>query len=383
MKPLSLAATTVVALFCGFTQARAQANRRPMRNVHFNFIGKDSIKLSLNEDFDLIEDSCSQSNRYAHFNMQLRKFVGPVKDVSRLDPKIVMTEGTYSATGTKEGPFVTHYVNGQLQAKGSFVNNNFDGHWELYYDDGKPKLFFDAKDNGKNITITDAWDIAGKKLVDNGKGKYSSAIAGLTWEGHLLDGKPEGSWDVYRTDDVTKNPIETEKYKAGVFQRGKSPIGEYTDASRMMLVSPAILPFVRAEALKVSARGCNDAKAKHIVYVQYKEGMDNYSQALINIVSSVLRRIDLKHFSNGFDIEGEVSDMGFLINLNSVNSFNQDVSNALIYGLKQAPALEPASIDGHKVNEKVKFSFNFSEGLYRFNYRFGEVVDRSTEVAKK
>lgn len=381
MKLLSLAALTVAVLFCDFSQAYSQANRR--RNVRFDFISKDSVKLSYNEDFDLIEDSCSQANRYVRYNMQLRKFVGPVKDVSRLDPKIIMTEGTYSANGTKEGPFITRYVNGQMQAKGNFVNNNFDGHWELYYDNGKPKLFFDAKDNGKDITITDAWDAAGRKLVDKGKGKYSSNGGALTWEGHLVDGKPEGSWDVYKADDVTKNPIETERFKGGVFQRGKSPIGEYTDASRMSLVSPAMLPFVRAEALKISARGCNDVKARHIVYVQYKEGMDYYSQALINIVSSVFRRIDLKHFSNGFDIEGEVNDIGFLTNLSSPNSFNQDVSNALIYGLKQAPALEAASINGHKVNEKVKFTFNFSEGLYRFNYRFGEVIDRSAEVAKK
>lgn len=381
MKRLSHIAVTAAVLLCGFTQVSAQANHR--RNVHFNFIGKDSIKLAYNEDFDLIEDSCSQATRFAHYNMQMHKFIGPVKDVSRLDPKIILTEGTYGANGTKEGPFITRYINGQVQAKGNFANNNFDGHWDLYYDDGKPKLSFDAKDNGKDITITDAWDAAGKKLVDNGKGKYNTTTSGLTWEGHLLAGKPEGSWDVYRTDDITKNPMATEKYKGGIFQRGRSPIGEYTDAPHMVLISPAMLPFVRAEALKISARSCDDGPAKHIVYVQYKEGMDNYSQALINIVSSVFRRIDLKHFSNGFDIEGEVNDLGFLINLSSVNSFNQEVSDALIYGLKQAPALEAASINGHKVNEKVKFNFKFSEGLYTFNYRFGEVIDRSGEIAKK
>ncbi|GAA4101450.1 hypothetical protein [Mucilaginibacter panaciglaebae] len=374
-----LLVTLITALlFCNCAHAQTG---RPFRSVHFNFISKDSINLSLNEDFDLIEDSCSQATRYAHFNMKLHKFVGKIKDVSRLDSNIVMTEGTYNADGEKEGPFITRYVNGQLQAKGNFVKNNFDGKWEMYYDDGKPKLFFEA--NGSDIIITDYWDAAGKKLVDNGKGKYSAASNGLCWEGHLLDGKPEGSWSIFKTDDVSKTPLETEKYKGGVFQKGKSPIGEYTDAPRMKLVSTDMLPFVRAEALKVSARGCNDAKAKHIVYVQYKEGFDRYSDALTAIIFSVFRYVDLRHFSNGFSIEGEVNDQGFLTNLQSYDSFNQQVSNALIYGLKQAPKLEAASIDGRKVNEKVKFNFSFGAGTYSYNYKFGEVVDKSAGVTKK
>lgn len=373
-----LPTVAVAMFFCSYAHAQT---RRPSRYVHFNFINKDSIKLSFNEDFDLIEDSCSQAIRYAHFNTKLRRFVGKIKDVSRLDPNIIMTEGAYNADGEKEGPFVSRYVNGQLQAKGSFVKNNFDGKWEMYYDDGKPRLFFEA--NGKDITITDYWDAKGRKLVDNGKGSYSVTSSGLCWEGRLQNGRPEGTWDLFKKDDITKTSLETEKYKGGTFQKGKSPIGEYTDAARMVLVSTDMLPFIRAEALKISAQGCNEAKPKHVVYAQYKEGLDRYSDALTAIISTVFRYIDLKHFSNGFSIEGEVNDEGFLTNLQSYDSFNQQVSGALIYGLKQAPALEPASIDGRKVNEKVKFSFTFGAGMYHYSYRFGEVVDKSAKAVAK
>lgn len=377
MKFLLLTVAAVI-LVCSYAHAQTP---RPSRHVHFNFISKDSIKLSLNEDFDLIEDSCSQATRYAHFSMKLHRFVGKIKDVSRLDSTIVMTEGAYNVDGEKEGPFVTRYINGQLQAKGSFVKNNFDGKWEMYYNDGKPKLFFEA--NGKDIIITDYWDATGHKLVDNGKGKYSVTSSGLCWEGRLQGGKPEGTWDLFRVDDITKASLETEKYKGGLFQKGKSPIGEYTDAPRMVVVSTDMLPFVRTEALKISAQGCNDAKPKHIVYVQYKEGMDRYSDALTAIISTVFRYIDLRHFSNGFSIEGEVNDEGFLTNLQSYDSFNQQVSSALIYGLKQAPKLEPASIDGRKVNEKVKFNLTFGAGMYHYSYRFGEVIDKSAKVPDK
>ncbi len=145
------------------------------RTIRFNFIKKDSVNLSLNNEFDLIEDSCSEVIRYAHINMQQRKFFGPVKDVSRLTPGLVLTEGTYTPDGLKDGYFITHYLNGNLQAKGSFKNNKYDGKWEMYYDDGKPKLTFEATEN--DIKITDAWDNKGVKVVDNGKRNFRVYLA--------------------------------------------------------------------------------------------------------------------------------------------------------------------------------------------------------------
>jgi len=351
------------------------AQSRSARSVHFDFIAKDSIKLAFNDDYELIEDSCSQFTRYAHINMRIgRKYVGKVKDVSRLDPNVTVLEGTYSPTGEKEGLFTTHYINGQLRAKGNFLKDEMDGKWETYYDDGKPKLFFEV--SGKDITITDSWNEKGKKLVDNGKGTYKVTTGSVYWRGKLVNGRPDGTWGIYKTDDATETEMATEKFNYGVFQKGKSPIGDYTDASRMDLITPDILPFIHGELLRVSALPCNGVKAKHIVGAQYKYGMKDYSDELVKVVSAFMYYIDVKHFTNKFSIEGEVNESGYLTNLNSYDSFNQTISGGLIANLKRVVPLEPATIDGKPVKQKIKFNFTFSEGLYSFNYRFGEVMGK-------
>jgi hypothetical protein len=85
-------------------------------------------------------------------------------------------------------------------------------------------LFFEA--NGNDVRITDAWDEKGIKNVDNGKGSYQVNMDGVLWQGKLLDGKPNGTWGAVRTNDISGDEIMTEKYKNGVFQKGKSSLGE-------------------------------------------------------------------------------------------------------------------------------------------------------------
>jgi hypothetical protein len=367
----SAALLFLVILYCPFTYGQA---RRPARSVHFDFIARDSINLSLNDEYDLIEDSCSLVKRYAHIDMRIRKFVGKIKDVSRIDTTLIVTEGNYNTEGQKDGLFITHYINGQLQAKGNFKKDKYDGKWEMYYDDGKPKLFFEVDDTG--LTITDSWDEKGKKMVDNGKGTYSSSIGYIYWKGKLAGGKPDGTWSAIKTDDATKSELASEKFAAGVFVKGKSPVGDYTDASRFELIPKTMLPFVRTELLKVSAIPCNGTKRKHIVTAQYKYGIPAYSQELIDAIAAYFYYVDVKHFTNKFTIEGEINEEGYLTNLNCFDSFNQAISGGLIACLKRTPQLQPATIDGKRAKQKIKFVFNFGEGVYRFNYQFGQVFDK-------
>jgi hypothetical protein len=112
------------------------------------------------------------------------------------------------------------------------------------------------------------------------------------------------------------------------------------------------------------------------VRVQYKYGMDKYSDQVTAIVSNYLQYVDIKHFTDHFSIEGYVNDQGFLANLESFDSFSQAISQGLIMSLKRLPPLEPATIDGKAVKQKVKFSFTFTEGLYKYNYGFGEIMEK-------
>ncbi len=357
-------------LFCGYTNAQVHVYQT-MR--HFDVIGKDSVQLSFNENFELTPDNCGQSTRYAHINTRLNRFVGQFKDVSRLDPAIVMAEGAYNARGEKQGPFVTRYVNGQLQAKGDFVNDNFDGKWQLYYDNGKPELFFEA--HGTDVTITDYWDLKGKKLVDNGKGKYIVTSHHIAWEGRLLNGKPDGTWHSYPTNDASKTTLETEKYKAGVFEKGESSKGKYT-SPRLALVNTDLLPFVAAEKLIISPGGCNPTP--NSTGVQYAGSWDSYERTLNYIVGDALKRFDLSRESLELHINGEVDEQGLLTDLTSYSAYNPQLANAIISTLKSAPRLIPATKDGRKVRQQIRFNFTFGQGRYNYNYQFGDLVDRST-----
>jgi len=337
------------------------------RRIHFNFIGKDSINLALNEDFDMIEDSCSQVVRYAHLKMRERKFYGPFKDVSRLDPSLILTEGNYTADGLKDGPFITRYLDGKLQAKGNFKNNKYDGHWEIFYDDGKPKLIFDA--NGDDINIADAWDEKGNKTIAGGKGNYRVDIGSIYWKGKLLNGKPDGTWRAYKTDDATNTDIISESYKNGAFQKGKGPLGDYTDAPRMVLVPTDKLPFTRAEMLRISQVPCNGVKRKHIVNAQYQNGFAAFSEEIKQLVTPYLSKVDLASYDNTMVIEGTVTESGHIGRLETHTPFNESISRGLIQQLNRLPPLEPATADGKPIAQKLTITFTFTRGMYSFSYR--------------
>lgn len=358
-------------LYCPFAYAQVPAisNAQPgKRTIRFNFIAKDSINQSLNEDFDMIEDSCSTIIRHAKLNIRARKYFGRITDVSKLNPNIILTEGNYTTDGLKDGNFIAHYINGELQAKGAFKNNEYEGKWEVYYDTGKPKLFFEA--SGKNIRITDAWDEKGMKLIDNGKGAYRVNLGSIYWKGKLLNGKPDGTWASLKTDDASNEELVTEKYKNGEFQKGVSPLGEYTDAARLVLVPNNLLPFTRAELMYISAVPCNGSKRKHVIGAQYHNGLADFTGQIKELASRYLSKVDLKSYDNELILEGEINTDGAINNLAVHNAFNETIAHGLIVEFRRLPALQPATVDGKPVKQKFTITFVFEQGYYHFSYRF-------------
>jgi hypothetical protein len=355
-----------VALFCC---ARAYAQDTQASAIHYQFISKDSVKLSLNEDFELIGDSCATIYRYARLDTALGKFTGHVKDVSRADPNLVITDGTYDQQGNKQGLFVSNFLNGKIESKGSFVNDKFDGKWELYYDNGKPRMNFEV--HGNDMQLNDYWDISGAKIVNNGRGKYKFEVGQIYWEGNLLNGRPAGTWFAYKNDGKDGSAIMVEIYKLGVFQVGKSPSGkEYKDTTRMELLSQDLLPFTRAEKLTPSSIPCG-VKASNIVHPQYVDGIDVYNSQLSDEVKQALRATDLKRIGNKkFSVTGQVDGKGYLTNLQAIDAFDKVLADKLILALKRLPPLLPVVVNGRIVKVDMNISFIFSDGFCNFNYAF-------------
>ena len=361
----------IILLFLSITGslfAQSSPLQQVRRSIRFNILENDSVNLSLNDQYFLIEDSCAQIIRHGHVKLKQRLFYGRVRDVSKADLNLVVTEGNYTIDGQKYGEFITHYLNGNLQGRGAFKNNKYDGKWEVYYEDGKPELKFEAVNN--EITITDAWKPDGTKTVDNGNGSYQADLDEYYWKGKLVNVKPDGTWKFLPKTDATETPMASESFKKGKFHSGISPIGEYTDSTRIILVAPNLLPFTNAEKLQISLTACDGSGYKRIVNAQYREGIDQFSEEIKKAISPIFQRINLRELHGELVIEGEVNENGALDKLHADDYNTTNMVHNLEYSLSTLPLLQPATANGKPIKEKFTIRFKFEEGLYSFTYRF-------------
>jgi hypothetical protein len=338
------------------------------RHVEPHFIGQDSVNLSLNEDYDLIEDSCADIIRHGHYDHKEHRFTGSFKDVSTWDTSVVVSEGTYSPDGLKNGLFIARYSNGNLRSKGFYKNNLLNGRWETYYDDNKPALVFEAVND--TIRIIDSWDATGKKAVDNSKGIYQVRLGAISWKGKLDGGKPDGTWRAFKTDDATHATLVEEYFKKGKFETGNSPSGKYTDASRILLINPEGFTYTNIEKMQVSRIPCNGTKRVHIVRAQYAFGKTNFTEAIKMAIRPVMRKYDVKNYFQPLVINGYIDETGNLMGLHEDNVYYQDLARDIIYKLHGLPLLQPATADGKPVKQGFRITFTFERGVYHYNYRF-------------
>jgi hypothetical protein len=355
------------------TLANAQLIRTSTvtRNINIHFINRDSVNLSLNENFEMVEDSCAQVIRYGHLNMQERKFKGKVKDISKANPQLVLSEGFYTDNGLKDGPFIARFLNGNLQAQGNFKNGAYDGKWEIFYDNNKPRLTFEA--NGRNVKIIDMWDEKGVKIIDNGNGNYRSAPGDLVWKGKLLNGKPDGTWKAINNNSRGEETVMiTENFKNGVFQKGSGMIAAYTDSSRIMLVAPDLLPFTQAEAMRISMTNCDGTSMfnnKKVVGAKYSNGFESFNTQIQDLMPDAFKDVDIRRLPfRELLFKGEISTNGRIVNLNAQSHQNDAFVRTLTRQLQKLPFLEPATVDGKPVKQNFTITFTFNEGMYRFNY---------------
>ena len=130
----------LIAILPGMTLSAQTSTGQ--RNILIQRFEKDSIHATYNEDYFLMEDSCAHILRIGFYDMALGKFTGPFKDVSKANPKQLLATGRYNENGQKEGAFISYYRNGNLEARGYFKEDRFEGKWEFFYPTGKPKHFY-------------------------------------------------------------------------------------------------------------------------------------------------------------------------------------------------------------------------------------------------
>lgn len=355
----------------------AQTDNTPPRRIRLRNIGKDSINLSFNEYYALIEDSCADIIRYGHLNIKEHKFIGAFKDVSALDTSIMLAEGNYTPDGLKNGLFTAHYINGSVRSKGYFKNNKLDGHWETFYENEKPAMVFEVENDV--VRIIDSWDAEGKKVIENGKGTYQVNLGKVSSKGKLENGLPDGTWHSFKTDDAAQIDLAEESFKKGKFQKGTSATGAYTDTSRIILFNIESLPYVHAEKLLTSSVPCNGVRRKHIVRAQFPGGRQAFSQYINQIVNPVLKRYNLKNIIGKLVFDGEVSEAGIIGHITSREAFDGSMARGIMDELHKLPALQPATADGKPVTEKFTITFTFQFSRFRFGYKFLPITQQDVQ----
>ena len=343
------------------------------RRVSFRTLGRDSINLHFDENYNLIEDTCSTVIRYGHFRGRERKFFGTFRDLNKYDPSIVLAEGKYTDDGKLDGSFKMNYLNGEPQAEGKFDKGEMIGPWVLYYPGNKRKLEFEG--NSNQTKIINAWDAAGKQTVVNGTGTYRSDLDNVFWEGKLANGRPEGVWRAKKTDDRTGTVVSSENFKNGLFVKGSSPIGNYTDASRIILAGENLLPINNAPLLMVSAQACDPSMSrKNITYAVYKEGTNAFNERLKTEITPVFGKVDLGMYPYKiFAIKGTVDPKGRLTNFLYADGWEDRQASSLLQALYRLPYMEPTLVDGKPVSSGITFTFKIDKGFYTYSWKLDPV----------
>jgi hypothetical protein len=340
------------------------------RRINFKVIDKDSINLSMNENYRVTDDSCAQIVRHSRFNLETRKFYGKFTDVSKANPDIVLSEGFYTKEGLKNGAFIQKYLNGNLQAKGDFKDDKFDGKWEFFYSDGKPQLVFTVTEGVFNIL--DSWKPDGSKIIDNGNGTYKVDLEAFYWKGKLVNGKPDDVWKMYGYNDENNTVLAKEHFKKGEFIDGSNQFGDYRGVSRIILVNEFMLPFITVEKMYI-APPCNGAApviGHNVVSANYKGGDAAFHIDVRDAFYKYFIEMKLEGTDSRFSIKGDISADGKIINLRKNGSSIDPIAQGLISVIESLPRLNPATIDGKPVVQRIKISFDMANGSYSFSYQF-------------
>ncbi len=136
--------------------------------------------------------------------------------------------GMYSPKGSKDGIFGFYYPNGKLESKGQYIYNKRHGIWKYYYPSGDLKLRINYAGDGKNFTVIDYIDPAGKVLLKDSTGNFEmtlnflKTISPYRLEGAFKNGKRSGTWKYYgwMAFDKTEKLLVKEVYENGELKKG-------------------------------------------------------------------------------------------------------------------------------------------------------------------
>jgi antitoxin component YwqK of YwqJK toxin-antitoxin module len=122
----------------------------------------------------------------------------------------------YYKRNIQDSIWKTYYVNGQLSSEGQMLEGSPSGKWINYYENGQLQSNVVYMPQNK-ITIQEAWDREGNKIVENGSGLYKSYSSSgqLIQQGKIENGFKIGKWVTYFDNGKIKEEgiYESEIYR--------------------------------------------------------------------------------------------------------------------------------------------------------------------------
>lgn len=135
------------------------------------------------------------------------------------------------------GRFISYFLNGNIESKGQFINNETTGVWEFYYETGNLKMRGILRQNS-NYGVWEYFFESGQKSMEgmiNGKLRegewkiyYESGVVKET--GTYVANKREGIWKTFFEDGVVKGEIE--------YQDDHGRYTEYYHSGKVMAEGP-------------------------------------------------------------------------------------------------------------------------------------------------
>ena len=135
-----------------------------------------------------------------------------------------------------QGRYISYFLNGSMESKGQFVNNETTGVWEFYFETGNVRMRGILRQSSNYGTWEYFFENGVKSMEGTVNGKNKAGEWKIYYEsgelkekGDYIDNKRSGLWDVYFEDGTRRGEIEykedhgryTEYYHSGkVYSEG-------------------------------------------------------------------------------------------------------------------------------------------------------------------
>ncbi|MBK0381389.1 hypothetical protein I5M32_00325 [Pedobacter sp. SD-b] len=272
----------------------------------------------------------------------------------------------------KEGEFKGFYETGKPKFTISFKNNLPNGDWKFFYPSGN--LWLNLAYINKQLFIKDFYDEKGRQKIKDGKGKLvltepaldfnEFGYTGVTFEGRVKEGKPEGIWSTYLSyPKGSPEYIGIEKFNDGKFEGSNYSFPQnFSHKNSLIRFYPA---FLAENAEGLVFKGCT---------IDDNQGYNVYLQNFLNS-SIIFEKSDVLPTAP-FIVKIKIDENGKLTDIATPDSLNTSLSNVLKQVLTNVPYWIPSYINGKTIPDDLNITLNIYQNDEEKSYFSYPIINR-------